>query len=950
MNPICPQNSLNYALKLALGMLVLMLVLPACSEQLPQADTASEEATDPTRFTYETLADGLDEPLQLEFDSEGNVYFIERTGAINRFVQSATEMESVGKVPLAVEKAPGLIGILLDNEFVKNGQVFLYYSARDDKGAFMRLSRFTLNQSGMLDPGSEVILLKIPWEQPDGEHFGGGMCWDLDGNLLLSVGGDSAPTAYAPLPFTNEGGRGQDSGRTAGNTNDLRGSIIRIKPQPDGSYSIPPGNLFPMDHPKTRPEIYIMGNRNPWRLSIDSQTGYLHWGEVGPDAGMDSEAFGPMGYDEFNVAREAGNFGWPFFIGKNLPYNSYDYETSDFGSPYLPESPVNTSPNNTGLDSLPPARPALLAYPYRVSEEWPVLKSAARSAVGGPVFRKADFPEGTTGRFPPDYEGKWFVTDYVRNWIMVIDMDEDRREVRDVFPLLPPEMLQHKQPLDLDFGPDGALYLVEYGLSGQGRLSRLTYNSGNRPPIAKSAASSTAGGLPMQVLLSAEGSVDHDGDELTYQWIIQPSAGGDPITADELNPEITIEEAGKYMVSLTVRDSHGEIDETSFEISAGNHRPKVEVDFITGNQSFFFPNQTIQYEVRVNDQEDGSTTEGSLSEEEVSFTAEYIPSGIQPGELRRMEEEGLIGKEASIRHVKALSLLQLHNCMTCHQMEDKLVGPSYQEVAHKYAGQKNANDILYSSIVEGVSGKWGESIMPPHPMLSTAEASQIIDYILSLAQTNTANRDLPLKGEFILKAHERSGPVSRLGKFFAFDVEPGSYVFRASYEDKGIPENRALRLLGKETLLLRYPILAPETADFLSDKGISFTPSTDDPGFMITGNGAYLGFRDIDLTGVARVNIGAVTRFWYWSHYIGGTVEFRLGSPEGKLIGTPFKIVPPSSEEGEGPFFGEAAGKPVPVDVSKVEGIHDVYVVIRNEDARESDALMIMTGIEFIPE
>jgi len=63
MYPICPQNSLTYALKLALGMLVLMLVLPACSEQPPHADTASEEANDPTRFTYETLADGLEMDL-----------------------------------------------------------------------------------------------------------------------------------------------------------------------------------------------------------------------------------------------------------------------------------------------------------------------------------------------------------------------------------------------------------------------------------------------------------------------------------------------------------------------------------------------------------------------------------------------------------------------------------------------------------------------------------------------------------------------------------------------------------------------------------------------------------------------------------------------------------------------------------------------------------------------
>ncbi|SHN25614.1 cytochrome c [Cyclobacterium lianum] len=927
----------------------MVLVLQACSEQ-PINDVGSGEAPDPTRFTYETIADGLDEPLQLEFDVQGNVYFIERTGAVKMIAPGGGNVSLLGKVALATEKAPGLIGILLNRDFQENRQLFLYYSALEDKGEYMRLSRFTLDGSGQMLSDTEVILLQVPWEQPDGEHFGGGMCWDLDGNLLLSVGGDSAPTAYAPLPFSNEGGRGQDSGRTAGNSNDLRGSILRISPQPDGSYTIPAGNLFPKDHPKARPEIYVMGNRNPWRLSIDSQTGFLHWGEVGPDAGEDSDEFGPMGYDEFNVAREAGNFGWPFFIGKNRPYNRYDYATKAFGDAYNPQIPVNTSPNNTGLDSLPPARPALLAYPYRVSEEWPILRSAARSAVGGPVFRQSDFREGTPGRFPAFFEGKWLVTDYVRNWIMVLEMDEDRRKVTDIWPLMPANRLQHKQPLDMDFGPDGALYLVEYGRAGQGRLSRIKYNAGNRKPIAHASASRTAGGMPLKVRLSSAGSVDHDGDELSYHWVIQPLGGGETINSDEAQPEITLERAGRYEVSLTVRDSGGEMDQTSFEILAGNHRPEVSINIRQGNKSFFFPNQRIAYEVKVEDQEDGSTAEGTLPENEISFTAEYIPSGIQKEELNRMEERGLTRGGTSIRHLKAIALLQQYNCMTCHQIDSKLVGPSYREVSRKYAGRRHAEDTLFSSIVRGVSGKWGESVMPPHPMLGAAETNQIIDYILSQGQDKGVNQELPLKGEFVLTPRELTGPVSRLGKFFTFDSEPGSYVFRASYEDQGVPESEDLRLRGSEFHLLRYPILAPETADSLSEAGISYTPSTDDPGFMITGKGGFLGFEAIDLTGVASVNIGAVTRFWYWSHYIGGTVALRLGSPDGKLMGTPFKIIPPADEDDKGPFFGEAAGKPVSVDLSDVEGVHDIYIVISNEDARESDALMIMTGIEFIPE
>ena len=85
-----------------------------------------------------------------------------------------------------------------------------------------------------------------------------------------------------------------------------------------------PGIFLKKEPPNTRPEIYVMGNRNPWRVSIDNKNGYLYWGEVGPDAATDS-TYGPRGYDEFNQARKAGNFGWPYFIGDNMAYAKYNY-------------------------------------------------------------------------------------------------------------------------------------------------------------------------------------------------------------------------------------------------------------------------------------------------------------------------------------------------------------------------------------------------------------------------------------------------------------------------------------------------------------------------------------------------------------------------------------------------------------------------------------------------
>jgi cytochrome c len=902
---------------------------------------------DESRFTQKVVVEGLEEPLQIEFDNKENVYWIERIGNVKRFNEKTGEVEMIGTLDLTKETAPGLIGILLDKDFETSRQIFLFYSAAADKGDALRLSRFDLGENGLLDIPNEKIILTVPWEQPDGHHFGGGMTWDKKGNLYLSIGADSHPTQYSPLPFKNEGGRGEDEARTAGNTNDLRGTIIRIKPNADGTYSIPDGNLFAPGKPSTLPEIYIMGNRNPWRLSIDSKTQFLHWGEVGPDAGVDSEEFGPMGYDEFNVAKGPGNYGWPYFIGYNRAYNSYDYKTGVYGEPYKPDSSFNNSPNNTGLKMLPLPQESLIAYPYQVSEEWPILGSAARSAVGGPIFRKNDFSENAERVFPEYFEGKWFITDYVRNWIMVVEMDEERSNVNSLERFLPAEMLAHSQPLDMDFSPNGDLYLVEYGIGGQGKISRIEYNAGNRAPIAKASSSAMDGKVPLDLKLSSEGSLDMDGDPLTYNWTIKGMDGKIVQDFTDPNPTLILEEPGKYFVNLKVKDFHGLSSEDSFQIIAGNSRPQVKFQILEGNQSFYFPEGMIKYVLSVEDREDGSLMDGMIKKEEVLVTAQYIPSGMGYPQLELLEVQDKLNPEIKLKHLNAKALVQKSNCLSCHLEDRKLVGPSFQDIAKRYKEDPKAFEILSKSIADGGSGKWGDSPMPPQPMLNSPEITQIIDYILEINSENQENTNLGTSGQYQTKAYNKRGRGKRLDSYFRTPLEMGSYVFLASYTDKGSEEKDGLNLDGKDYFLLRYPVLAPEEADFFSEEGISYTPSTNDPGFIFTGKGGHIGFRAIDLTGINQVKIGAPNRFWHWSHFVGATIELRSDNPEGKVIGEPF-IIPPAPKGDKGPFFGEAMGLPAIFDVSKSNEIHDLFIVVKNLQAKESDALIMMTGIEFV--
>lgn len=206
--------------------------------------------------------------------------------------------------------------------------------------------------------GSEIIMLQIPTQRDQCCHSGGDLEFDGNGNLFITTGDNVNPfeaDGFAPID-ERTGRSAYDAQGTSGNTNDLRGKILRIHPEDDGSYSIPAGNLF-SSIDDGLPEIYVMGTRNPFRMAVDSKTNELAWGDVGPDA-RTSGSRGPVGYDEFNLTNEPGNFGWPYCIADNQAYGDYNFATGTTSGFFDCDNLVNLSPNNTGNDTLPPAIPA----------------------------------------------------------------------------------------------------------------------------------------------------------------------------------------------------------------------------------------------------------------------------------------------------------------------------------------------------------------------------------------------------------------------------------------------------------------------------------------------------------------------------------------------------------------------------------------------------------------
>lgn len=91
----------------------------------------------------------------------------------------------------------------------------------------------------------------------------------------------------------------------------------------------------------------------------------------------------------------------------------------------------------------------------------------------------------------------------------------------------------------------------------------------------------------------------------------------------------------------------------------------------------------------------------------------------------------LIAAAVSPPALASAQLAAAKNCMACHAVDKKLVGPSYKDISKRYAGQKDAEAKLAEKIIKGGAGAWGAVPMPANPQVSAAEARQLVTWILS---------------------------------------------------------------------------------------------------------------------------------------------------------------------------------------------------------------------------
>ncbi len=877
------------------------------------------------RFAKVVLAEKLAEPMELAVLPDERVLFIERGGAVHLYRRDTEQITQIATIPVSTQylngnvAEDGLLGVAADPDFAENGWLYLYYSPAGDDPKNV-LARYRM-EGDMLDLDTEQVILEVAVQRDECCHTGGSMAFDADGNLYLSTGDNTNPHATGYAPIDERPGRDPwDAQKSSGNTNDLRGKILRIAPQPDGAYAIPEGNLFPPGTPDARPEIYTMGHRNPFRISVDHRTGFLYWGDIGPDASRDSVDRGPAGHDEFNQARQAGNYGWPYVTGDNKPYFDYDFASQTPGAVFDPARLTNDSPNNTGLTELPPAQPAFLWYPSGPSAEFPLLDSGGRSAMAGPVFYRDDFGDAIRP-FPAWYDGKLFLYEWMRGWIMAVTMNEEGD-----FLSMERFMPSHRfsNPMDMAFAPSGDLYLLEYGTTwftanDDARLVRIEYNAGNRTPVVQVVADRPAGATPLRVTLSSEGTADADGDSLRYEWTI---TGPDGTVLDESSDPshaYAFDEPGIYAATLTVTDAQGASATVGTQIVAGNEPPEVEIDLAESNRSFFFPGAPIRYAVRVSDREDGSLRDGRIAAENVAVTAGYLREGYDLVAIA----QGHRAADALAAHAAGRALVEGETCLACHQVDKPSVGPSYMAVAEQYEGEADAMELLTTNILEGSSGVWGEMAMPPHPQLSENEAQQMVEYILSLTEEPDTPASLPVEGTYAPpKAAE------------------GVVVLRAAYTDQGA--NGLPGASSEATLALRAPTVVVANGE-LGDGVMKFAaPQFPTPMTVVMAPDSYVRLEQIDLTGISEVRFLALTPTQLQAQ--GGKVEIRLDAPDGPIAGETGFIAPDASD------FMQETTMPAPISAAleAATGMHDVYLTFKNDEHDGQGGLFVLMTAEFV--
>jgi PKD repeat protein len=367
--------------------------------------------------------------------------------------------------------------------------------------------------------------------------------------MTADASGLTGGTPGVTVATTREGGLFRaphtDSARSALNTNDLRGKVLRIKVKDGdispsdanhadlgsgGAYTIPAGNLFPLvggaPQAKTKPEVYAMGFRNPFRIQVD-ENDVAYVSDYSPDSQTPQQFHGPPGTGRFEIVRHPANYGWPYCFAPDLPeypwnvnlqvpMNLTDHQPVPAGvtpQPYDCANPAGV-PNNDwwnvhggatvepGLTVTPPLTAPDVWYSYRDNNTTTPLGTPCFTFYGPDALTTPAVPGSTTScprlfpelftggvgphgaakyhydpanpnplKFPPYYDGSVILGEFTQDTLRELRVDDQNRVFK-INSFMPcgaasvansPFTFECDNPMDLQWGADGDFYLLTYG-------------------------------------------------------------------------------------------------------------------------------------------------------------------------------------------------------------------------------------------------------------------------------------------------------------------------------------------------------------------------------------------------------------------------------------------------------------------------------------------------------
>ena len=376
------------------------------------------------------------------------------------------------------------------------------------------------------------------------------------GNLYLSTGDDTNPffsDGYAPIDERADRNPAFDAQRSAGNTNDLRGKLLRITVGSRRRLHRPAGQPVPARHAEDPPEIYAMGLRNPFRFAVDQTNGVVYLADYSPDAQAANPQRGPAGQGRWMAIDKSGQ------LRLALLRDPRPARTSTTTSPPVPPARRSTAPArsttrryNTGRRSLPPvAQPrSSTRTACRLSS-----RSWARGGIG---------PDGRPGvRLRPTQRLPRQVAAVLRRHAAVLRVDP---RLHQGVPPRPP----NGRSRWIDSGtcrPSSSTTRWTWSSARTARSTSWSTATATSPRTRRrswpgsttcgatarrcrrSQPTSTAGLAPLTVQFSSAGTVDPDGDPIAYAWDFNADGGRD---STDPNPSYTFTENGVYR-----RDAEG---------------------------------------------------------------------------------------------------------------------------------------------------------------------------------------------------------------------------------------------------------------------------------------------------------------------------------------------------------------------------------------------------------